>query len=168
MKSRLFTSDFIRNFTFGVEDSLVSTVGLVSGIAIADVPRSTILLTGVILIFVEAFSMSVGSLLSDNSARELESVKSVPLASSLGSAVVMFFSYFLSGFIILAPYVFLNNGRALPVSIGLSVISLFALGAFTGNITKDSPLKKGLTMALIGGFAVLVGITVGSIAHGLQ
>src|SRR3989338_4103836 len=45
---------YIRNLIFGVEDSLVSTVDLLSGVAAAGVPRSVIFLTGVVLIFVEA------------------------------------------------------------------------------------------------------------------
>ena len=52
---------YFRNFIFGVEDSLVSTVGLLSGVAIAGVPSRTILLTGVVLILVEAFSMAAGA-----------------------------------------------------------------------------------------------------------
>ena len=47
---------YIRNFVFGVEDSLASTVGLLSGIATAGVNASTIVVTGAVLIFVEAFS----------------------------------------------------------------------------------------------------------------
>ena len=43
----------VRNFTFGVEDSLVSTVALLAGIAIANVETKTIVLTGIVLIFVE-------------------------------------------------------------------------------------------------------------------
>ena len=51
-----------------MEDSLVSTVGLLSGVAVANVPMTTILLTGLILIFVEAISMAAGSFLSEYSA----------------------------------------------------------------------------------------------------
>lgn len=167
MKLHRLTSDFVRNFTFGVEDSLVSTVGLVSGIAITDMPRSAILITGTILIFVEAFSMSVGSLLSDNSSREFEKKSSVPLATSVASAVVMFFSYFLSGFVIIAPYVFLENGNAMLVSIIISILALFVLGLITGKITGASPIKKGFVMALIGGLAVLVGVIVGSFVNNI-
>ncbi len=61
---------FIRNFVFGVEDSLVSTVGLLSGIAVAGIGRSDIVVTGVVLISVEVFSMGVGSFLSERSAEE--------------------------------------------------------------------------------------------------
>lgn len=166
MRFHLLTSDHIRNFTFGVEDSLVSTVGLVSGIAITNMPRQAILITGIVLIFVEAFSMSVGSLLSDNSAREFERKKYVSLKASLASAFIMFLSYFLSGFIIIAPYMFLDGAMAMPVSIALSLIALFILGLATGRVTYSSPLKKGLTMMVIGGSAVLVGTIVGLLVKG--
>ena len=66
------SSLYIRNIVFGVEDSLVSTVGLLSGIALGDIPRSTILFTGLVYIFVEAFSMAVGSFLSEESVEEYE------------------------------------------------------------------------------------------------
>lgn len=161
MTSRLITSDTVRNFVFGVEDSLVSTVGLISGIAIVDTPRSTILLTGVVLIFVEAFSMSVGSLLSDNSVKEFEEKAVVPLRSSVASALIMFFSYFLSGFVILAPYMFLQNDKALPLSIGLSLVSLFVLGFVSGRTASINPIKRGFVMVLVGGLAIFVGMAVG-------
>ena len=70
LPNKLSSVSYFRNFIFGVEDSLVSTVGLLSGIAIADVPGHTIFLTGVVLIFVEAFSMAAGTFLSEYSAEE--------------------------------------------------------------------------------------------------
>jgi VIT1/CCC1 family predicted Fe2+/Mn2+ transporter len=42
-----------RNFVFGVEDSLVSTVGLLAGVAAAAVPNRDLVATGLILIFVK-------------------------------------------------------------------------------------------------------------------
>ena len=60
---------YFSSFIFGVEDSLVSTVGLLSGVAVAGVNRSGIFVTGVILIFVEAFSMGVGNFLSEDFAK---------------------------------------------------------------------------------------------------
>ena len=67
---RSVSASYIRNFVFGVEDSLVSTVGLLSGVAIAGVEQKYIFITGLILIFVEAFSMAVGSFLSEESAEK--------------------------------------------------------------------------------------------------
>ena len=64
---------YLRNFVFGVEDSLVSTVGLLSGIAIAGMNRESIFATGVVLIFVEAVSMAAGSFLAETSAETVTS-----------------------------------------------------------------------------------------------
>jgi len=102
--SKKHLAGHLRNFVFGVEDSLVSTVGLVSGIAIAGVPKTEILLTGSILIFVEAFSMGAGSFLSERSAEEFMEEEGMSSAYSLENGAIMFFSYFVSGFIPLFNY----------------------------------------------------------------
>src|SRR3990167_10071302 len=96
---------FLRNLVFGVEDGLVSTVGLLSGIAIAGAPRGTIFLTGGVLIFVEAFSMAAGSLLSEASVEEMDGGVD-DTRGSLAAGVVMFGSYFAAGLVPLFPYIF--------------------------------------------------------------
>ena len=55
------TEIYIRNITFGVTDSLVSTVRLLSGIDISGTTSRVIIMTGIIYAFVEAFSMAVGT-----------------------------------------------------------------------------------------------------------
>ncbi len=154
-----------RSAVFGVEDSLVSTVGVLSGVAIADVERATIFLTGVVLIFVEAFSMGVGSYLSETSGEAYVSGKNGESGNSLKAAVIMFVSYFCSGFIPLAPYVFLSTERALPLSVSASLTALFILGAWSGKITKGNILKNGLRMLVIGGVAIALGVLAGQIVR---
>src|SRR3989344_7763433 len=99
MERNIYSVSFLRNFVFGVEDSLVSTVGLLSGIALATVPAKTIFLTGVVLIFVEAFSMAAGTYLSESSAEVYANGTDTPTKPNVLAAVIMFFSYFVSGFI---------------------------------------------------------------------
>lgn len=156
------SATYLRNFIFGVEDSLVSTVGLLSGVAIAGLPRSTILLTGVVLIFVEAFSMATGSYLSEASVDEyMDKNKPKPHSPILGG-LVMFFSYFVSGFIPLAPYLFWSAEMAFGLSISFSLIALFLLGAGSGKFSSGRPFRVGIRMFLLGGIAILVGVSVGS------
>lgn len=156
----------LREFVFGVEDSLVSTVGLLSGIAAGGVPRTTIFLTGVVLIFVEAFSMGVGSYLSRQSENEYlvnhGSWRQKKPASP--ASFLMFFGYFFAGIVPLVPYLLLPVGYALAVSVCCSLGSLFLLGLWTGTVTHVRPLKTGLRMFLFGGAAILVGLIVGLIA----
>ncbi|MEK7556605.1 MAG: VIT1/CCC1 transporter family protein, partial [Patescibacteria group bacterium] len=144
---------YLRTAVFGVEDSLVSTVGLLSGIAVAGVPRSAILVTGFVLIFVEAFSMAVGSWLSENAAQEYENRRDVPLRRSFDEGVVMFVSYFIFGFVPLAPYLMLEVSDAFPVSVAVSLVALFALGAASGRISHAGIARNGLRMLLVGGLA---------------
>ena len=161
-----FNSAYIRSFVFGVEDSLVSTAGLLSGVAIADVPRSTIILTGLVLIFVEAFSMGVGSFLSEHSAEEYEQQGDTLSRHSIKSALIMFGSYFVSGFIPLLPYALLGAGTAFGVSVALSLTALFLLGVIRAKISNLQLVKHGLQMLVIGGIAILLGVAVGKFISG--
>ena len=154
---------YLRNFIFGVEDSLVSTVGLLSGIAIAGVPAKTILLTGTVLIFVEAFSMAVGSFLSEHSADTYAKQEEAAFRTPIIGGMIMFFSYFVSGFIPLGPYLFASPGAALKWSIGLSLAALFVLGVIGAKLSTTSLWKSGIRMAAFGGIAIALGIIVGRI-----
>ncbi len=151
----------IRNFVFGVEDSLGSTVGLLSGVAVAGTMPETIVLAGVVLIAVEAFSMGAGSLLSEHSAKQIFLHQEVPIEKSFKSAFIMFLSYFFAGFVPLAPYIFLPVSFAFWMSIGASLIALLVLGIISGKIAGIRPLRPALQMFFIGGAAIALGAFVG-------
>lgn len=61
----------IREVVFGLEDSFVSTMGAVSGIAVGSGDMNAVLLAGTVLVTVEALSMAAGSYLSSKAATEL-------------------------------------------------------------------------------------------------
>lgn len=155
---------YLRNFIFGVEDSLVSTVGFLSGIAIAGVQREAIFVTGIVLVAVEAFSMAVGSFLSEHSAEDYIKQAEVPLRHALAGGAVMFFSYLLSGFIPLLPYLAFEVEQAFWLSIALSALALFLLGIIGAKFANVNMVRSGLTMMIIGGTAIVVGIAVGKYA----
>lgn len=157
----------MRNFVFGVEDSLVSTVGLLSGIAVVGTPRATVILTGVVLIFVEAFSMAVGTSLAEHSAEEYAggAHRGGAARSSFLAGAIMFASYFVSGFIPLAPYLVWEGMTALGVSVAASLVALFALGAISARASRVAVLREAFRMLLIGGAAVAVGVLVGTLVQ---
>lgn len=152
---------YLRNFIFGIDDSLVSTVGLLSGIATAGVVAETIILSGVVLIFVEAFSMAAGSYLSEASAEEYSAQDSVQSSHPLRASLIMFFSYFFAGFIPLFPYMIVPVEAAFPLSIVASFLALLVLGAWSGRISNVSMFKSALRMGIIGGIATALGVVVG-------
>jgi VIT1/CCC1 family predicted Fe2+/Mn2+ transporter len=152
---------FLRNLVFGVEDGLVSTVGLLSGIAIAGVDRETILLTGVVLIFVEGFSMAAGSFLSEASVEEMHGGVD-DTRGSIAAGTVMFASYFTAGLVPLVPYLVFDVGQAFPFSVVCSVVALFLLGYWSGR-SSHTAWRKALRMTLVGGAAIFVGALAGSL-----
>ena len=161
-KRRKQQRDFFRNFVFGVEDSLVSTVGLLSGVTVSGSEKSTIITTGIILIFVEAFSMGVGVFLSEDNAAHSDHSKKTHIRIISG-ALIMFFSYFLSGFIPLAPYLMFPTQVAIYFSVLLALISLTLLGTISALRNKTNIYRSSLEMLVIGGIAVFIGIAVGSL-----
>jgi VIT1/CCC1 family predicted Fe2+/Mn2+ transporter len=160
---RLRKAMYVRNFVFGGEDSLVSTVGLLSGVAAAGLSKGDIILSGTILIFVEALSMAVGSFLSENSAEEYLSKSELPLRSSITAGSIMFGSYFLLGFIPLLPYLLWPVSIAFGASIAASLLALTLLGWVSGRNFKVNAWHSGLKMLILGGLAIGIGIAVGQL-----
>lgn len=157
------SAGYVRSFIFGVEDSLVSTVGLLAGVASAGIPRTNIILTGLVLIFVEAFSMAVGNFLSEHSAEEYAVKKDISSLRSIMSGVIMFFSYFIFGFIPLFPYILISAKLALWVSIASSLFVLFLLGILSAKVSRINIWLSSVRMLLVGGIAIGIGVMIGRI-----
>ena len=160
--SKQTSAMYMRNFVFGVEDSLVSTLGLLSGVATAGLPKMEIFWVGIILIFVEAFSMSVGSYLSEGLSDNYLSHKGKKQnIQTIFAALIMLGSYFLSGFIPLGPYLLFDIQTAFVVSIVLSLLALFVLGFTGARLFHLNSIKNGIKTLTMGGGALVVGILVG-------
>jgi len=156
---------YLRNFIFGVEDSLVSTVGLLAGVAAGGITSKAILTTGLVLIVVEGFSMGIGSFLTEETAEEMAGEKPHTLEAIKG-ACTMLVSYCLAGLLPLSPYIFLVGQTAISTSIALSLLGLMILGYATSIFYgRPHPYKRAIKMMLLGSVAVLVGMLIGKLFH---
>jgi VIT1/CCC1 family predicted Fe2+/Mn2+ transporter len=153
---------YLRTIVFGINDSLVSTVGFLAGISVAGVPRATIVLTGVIYALVEAFSMAMGDFLSEESAEEYMSKSDVSDRPSVIAAALMFLSCVLASLIPLVPYMLFASNLALVASICLSVFSLFVVGMVSARFSRLPVLWRGVRMASLGGAAIVMGVAIGA------
>lgn len=154
---------YARNFIFGSEDSLVSTVGLLAGVASAGIAKKEIIISGIILICVEAFSMSVGSFLSEKETEESSSSNIQKNSNPVMASIIMLISYIFCGLIPLSPYFFMNTQNAFWWSIIASIIFLFILGFISAKILKIKVLKTTLRMTIMGSMAIGLGVIVGLI-----
>lgn len=153
---------YVRNIIFGVEDSVVSTVGLLSGIAASgQVGHAAILLTGFVYILVEGLSMAIGSYISEESVqeymRDLQPTERVPVVG----AIVMFISFVVAGFVPIIPYLITTGTLALTLSIVLSLVLLGVVAYIHARVVRLPVLGRVLRIVLLGGAAIGLGIVVG-------
>ncbi|MDP2656633.1 MAG: VIT1/CCC1 transporter family protein [bacterium] len=64
-------SSQVREVVFGMEDGMVSTMGAITGIAVATGNPFVVLVSGFVIISVESISMGVGSYLSNKSEKDV-------------------------------------------------------------------------------------------------
>ena len=76
-------------------------------------------------------------------------------------------AYVAGGIVPLSPYILLGNvHEALPVSCVLSLIALFAFGAFKGHYTGQKWLKSGIHTTLIGAAAASTAFIIAKLVGG--
>ncbi len=78
-------------------------------------------------------------------------------------ALVVGFSAFVGSLIPLTPFLFLPLMTAIPVSLVISALALFAVGAYKARITVGRPFRSGLQMAVIGIVSALAGYFIGAL-----
>jgi VIT1/CCC1 family predicted Fe2+/Mn2+ transporter len=147
-------SFFIRNFVFGLEDSLVSTTGFLVGITFAGVPINYIVKSGIVVIFAEALSMGYGSIISEESFLIKSNMKYTKYQIALYS-VTMFLSYIIAGFIVLLPYI-LKLKYNYIYSIFFALICLYVLIYY---IQKNT--QKTIKLTILGAFIIAISAYIG-------
>jgi len=83
--------------------------------------------------------------------------------SALRSALIVGLAAIIGSLIPLAPFAFLPVEMSIWISIAVSALVLFVVGAYKAKVTVGRPGKSGLEMALIGTVSALAGYAVGLI-----
>ena len=162
-----------REIVFGLEDSLVSTLGVVVGIAAGTDSRYLVVLSTIVVVVVESLSMTAGTYLSNKSQIELD-LASGKLgfpnrrhltSESISDSLFMGISYLLGGVISVLPFLFFPPLSAIIPAVLLSVVVLFSIVYIKGKIAKISPLRSGLEMSLVSLAAALLAYLIGIFAR---
>ena len=82
-------------------------------------------------------------------------------SNPMKDALTMACAFILAAMVPIFPYFFLDRATAIPVSIGVALIGLFALGFGKGRLVQKSPIFQGMEILVIGcvaaGAAFLIG-----------
>ena len=158
----LANRDYVRSVLFGIEDSLVSTTGLIAGVSVGGASKEVVILSGIVAIAIEAVSMGAGEYLSDDALQELDKIKRHKERPFV-SGFLMLTSYLLAGLVQLTPVIFLSYPASVYCSAVSALVGLFLLGYIKGKILKTNRLRGALKILIVGGVATLLGVAVGLI-----
>ncbi len=222
-KGRIIVLERIREVVFGMQDGLISTVALVSSVAVATTERYIVIVAGLTTALAGMISMATGSYLSskaekelhtaeiEKEARELEEKPEEEMAElieiylregltleeaerlaermaqdkqlwlktltekELGlspemiespskDAMTMGVSFILGAAVPILPYFFISSNIVIPISIGITIVTLFGVGVVKSKVTRRNPMRSGLEIVLIGTLSALLGYLIGTIA----
>ncbi|MGH7275013.1 MAG: VIT1/CCC1 transporter family protein [Nitrospiria bacterium] len=225
-KARIIMLERIREVVFGMQDGLISTVALVSSVAVATTERYIVIVAGLATALAGMISMAAGSYLSskaekelhaaeiEKEARELEEKPEEEMAelieiyqregltleeaerlaermaqdkqlwlktltekelglspemaeSPTKDAMTMGVSFIAGAAVPILPYFFITSNIVIPVSVGITILTLFGVGALKSKVTRKNPVRSGLEIVLIGTFSALLGYLIGKIAASL-
>jgi predicted membrane protein (TIGR00267 family) len=222
-KARITLLERIREVVFGMQDGLISTVALVSSVAVATTERYIVIVAGLTTALAGMISMAAGSYLSSKAEKELHTAEiekeakeleekpeeemaelieiytregltpeeaerlaermaqdkqlwlktlaekelglSLEMAESpTKDAMTMGVSFILGAAVPILPYFFIASNIVIPISVGITILTLFGVGLVKSKVTRKNPMRSGLEMVLIGTVSALLGYLIGTIA----
>src|SRR3990167_8685285 len=152
--------DYLRSVIFGFQDSLVSTTGVIAGVAAGTNHKELVILAGLVTITVESLSMGAGQYMSEKSVHQLDKEGKHTDNLYVGG-LLMALSYFLGGLVPVIPIFLLELPLSATVSVVSALTGLFVLGFIKAKLVKVNPLKSALEIFVLGGLATAIGLIVG-------
>ena len=152
-------NQYIRTIIFAVEDSLVSTTGLIAGISVGTHNKAVVIVSGIVGIAVEAISMGASQYISDDAIEQ--AVKDRRDSQAFKDGLLMLASYFVAGLIPLLPVIFFSYPTSLYFSVFFALIGLVVLGYLKSKVLHTNPIRGAIKVVIVGGLATLLGIAVG-------
>lgn len=153
--------DYLRSIIFGFQDALVSTTGVIVGVAAGTSDKNLVILAGVVTITVEALSMGVGQYMSEKAVHQMDRTgRHTDNLYIVGG--LMFLSYFLGGLVPLTPIITLPLPISSTLSILFALTGLLILGYLKAKLVKVNPWHSAFEMFLLGGATTAIGLIVGN------
>ncbi|MEX2102575.1 MAG: VIT1/CCC1 transporter family protein [Gaiellaceae bacterium] len=157
---------YLPDLVFGANDGIITTFAVVSGVVGASLSNRVILILGFANLLADGVSMGASNYLARRSEGEAAEDPARRLVAR--NAVATFFGFVVAGIIPLAAYLLpLPHGSRYGVALGLTLSSLFLVGA-SRSLVRDRPfLRSGVEMLLIGSVAAGIAYGIGALAADL-
>lgn len=164
MQHNIFRT-YLPQFVYGAMDGIVTTFAIVTAAIGGGLSHGVIIILGLANLFSDGFSMATSNFLSKESEKDLDENNSTkPAASSVSTfiAFVLFGSIPIIPFILAFLHIPIFEEYALHISITLTGIAFFTVGAFRSFVAHTKSLVySGLQSFFIGSLAAGISFTVG-------
>jgi VIT1/CCC1 family predicted Fe2+/Mn2+ transporter len=159
----------VREILMGAQDNLTNVLAVVLGVTIGAGRADFVALAGLSAGIAESVSMGgvlynatrAEQQMAARNGRTADKAHPSDLSPAL-SGLVTFGASLVAGMVPLAPFAVLPISSAIVVSMGLSLVGLFALGAVTGRVAGGTWLTEGLRLVAVAGIAALAAAAVGA------
>jgi VIT1/CCC1 family predicted Fe2+/Mn2+ transporter len=153
-----FSRHYIRDIVYAASDGLVTTFAVVAGVWGAGLSSGTVLALGFANLLADGLSMAIGDYLGIKSERATElgdayeeRAETIHAARHGG---VTWLSFFAAGLVPLLPFLLGQSlDKAIMVSLVLTAVTQFTVGALRSRVTGRGWLRSGLEMLFVGSIA---------------
>lgn len=163
-------SNTVRAAIFGIQDGMVSNIGLIMGVIGADVAPDTVVIAGLAGLVSGSVSMGAGEYVSVRTQREMLEVgrpADDELVSPWRALAASSSSFALGALVPLVSFFFVEGTTAVAIGAALSAGALCTTGALLTRFTERAVWWSAGRMVSIGGTAGIVGFLLGNVVRGL-
>jgi len=157
---------YLPDLVYGANDGIITTFAVVSGVVGASLSERIILILGFANLLADGFSMGASNFLSRRSYADADERATGGEATRHGAATLV--GFIAAGIVPLVAYLVpLSDDVRFLVAVGLTLATLFAVGASRAVVTRLGWMRSGLEMLLVGALAAAVAYSIGALASTL-
>jgi VIT1/CCC1 family predicted Fe2+/Mn2+ transporter len=157
---------YLPDLVYGANDGIITTFAVVSGVVGASLSERIILILGFANLLADGVSMGASNFLSRRSYADADERATSGEATRHGAATLV--GFIAAGIVPLVAYLVpLSDDVRFLVAVGLTLATLFAVGASRAVVTRLGWMRSGLEMLLVGALAAGVAYSIGALASTL-
>jgi len=156
---------YVRELVYGANDGIITTFAVVAGVSGGGLSLSVVLIIGAANLLADGLSMAVGSYQAIRAHESVLEAENLPEeeARPLRHGLATFVAFVVAGAVPLLPYVV----PALPMdrfslSVALTLLALFTVGALRATITNVRWWRAGFEMLGLGAIVAAVSFAAGA------
>ena len=160
---------YLKDLVYGANDGIITTFAVVAGVAGARLEPRIVLILGFANLLADGFSMGASNFLSIRSdeAVRLASGREMLEPFPTRHSVATFVAFVIAGVVPLISYVMALDEYQFVAAIGMTLATLFLVGAARSFVTDVRWWRGGLEMLTVGSIAAAVAYGVGAFVDGV-